>query len=275
MLNMIRRTEQGESVRTLGESIENMTAEPRIPTNLRMLLILEILGERGEPMRAAEIGREIGLPKQTVNRLCTTLLDEGLLVREEHGNRLRPGRRARTMANGVLHAASDHILRHQILAQLAESVGETVNFAVPEIEGMVYRDRVETNWFFRIQLPVGSHVPFHCTASGKCYLASLPPARRKALVENLNLEAQTPQTLVNRTSLLEELHLIARQGYSMDNEELVEGMIAIAAPVSDRDGRFVAAVAFHGPAQRLTADAAVGHLPKLQNTANRLRDWLF
>jgi len=248
---MIRKPEQGKSNSFRGERLKRMSVEQRIPTNLRMLLILEILGARGEPMRAAEIGREIGLPKQTVNRLCTTLLEEGL------------------------HAASDHILRHQILSQLAQTVGETVNFAVPEVEGMVYRDRVETNWFFRIQLPVGSHVPFHCTASGKCYLASLPPVRRKALVENMSLDAQTPRTHVSKPALLEELQLIARQGYSMDNEELIEGMIAIAAPVTDRDGRFVAAIAFHGPAQRLTADAAIGHLPTLQNTANRLRDWLF
>lgn len=247
----------------------------RIPTNLRMLLILEALGKNGQPMRAAEIGREIGLPKQTVNRLCATLLDEGFLIREESGSRLRPARRAREMSNGVLHAASEHILRHQILVRLAETVGETVNFAVPETEGMVYRDRVETNWFFRIQLPVGSHVPFHCTASGKTYLASLPPARRKALVQNLKLEAQTPKTLTNADRLLEELGQVARQGYAFDNEELVEGMVAIAAPVTDHDGRYVAAVAFHGPTQRLSADAALEHLPVLQGTAQRLRDWLF
>lgn len=252
-----------------------MTVEPRIPTNLRMLLILEILGDKAAPMRASEIGREIGLPKQTVNRLCTTLLEEGFLIREETGNRLRPARRAREMSTGILHAAQDHILRHQILVRLAETVGETVNFAVPEIEGMVYRDRVETNWFFRIQLPVGSHVPFHCTASGKTYLASLPPARRRALLENLQLDSQTPKTHTEPDKLLEELAQVTRQGYAIDDEELIEGMIAIAAPVTDHEGRYVASVAFHGPAQRLSVQTAKAHLPVLQNTAERLRDWLF
>ena len=41
-----------------------------------------------------------------------------------------------------------------------------------------FADRVETDWPFRVLLPVGTHVPFHCTASGKTYLASLPAANR-------------------------------------------------------------------------------------------------
>lgn len=247
----------------------------RIPTNLRMLLILEILGQNGAPMRAAEIGREIGLPKQTVNRLCTTLLEEGFLIREENGSRLRPGRRAREMSTGVIHATSDHILRRQILVRLAEHVGETVNFAVPEAEGMVYRDRVETNWFFRIQLPVGSHVPFHCTASGKTYLASLPRPRREAMVQNLRLDPQTPKTHTSTEALLAELSEVNKQGFALDNEELIEGMVAIAAPVTDRAGRYVASIAFHGPSQRLSIESAMDHLPVLLDASERLRNWLF
>ena len=47
-----------------------MTTKERIPTNLRTLLILEILGKSNKAMTATEINDVLQLPKQTVHRLC-------------------------------------------------------------------------------------------------------------------------------------------------------------------------------------------------------------
>ena len=80
---------------------------------------------------------------------------------------------------GLLYNSRDHMARRQILLNIANKVKETVNFVVPEASGMNYIDRVETDWAFRIQLPIGTNVPFHCTASGKCFLASLSPKKEK------------------------------------------------------------------------------------------------
>ena len=56
--------------------------ENRIPSNLRTLLILEVIGRSDRAMTATEINDEIGLPKQTVHRLVSTLEKEGFLNRE-------------------------------------------------------------------------------------------------------------------------------------------------------------------------------------------------
>ena len=117
---------------------------------------------------------------------------------------------------------------------------------------MNYLDRIETNWPFRVQLPVGTNVPFHCTASGKCFMASLSKAARYRFVLGLNLEKLTDKTFINSEELLIELEKIAKQGYAIDDEEFMDGMRAISVPVTDNTGRFVAALAFHGPSQRLS-----------------------
>ena len=246
----------------------------RIPTNLRLLLILESVAEAGEALTAAEIGRRMDLPKQTIHRLCSTLLDEGFLVKEGGGKRLLPGRRARKTAAGVLYASPNHIIRRQILTRVSKAVEETVNFAVPRDDGMVYLDRVETEWPFRIQLPIGSNVPFHATASGKTFLSSLPPRKRKAMLDTMDLSALTTKTQVNRQALLAELATIARQGYAVDDEEMMDGLVALAVPVTDEAGRFVAAIAFHGPVQRLSLETAISHLSLLQNAAVEIRNAL-
>ncbi|MFD2856387.1 helix-turn-helix domain-containing protein [Seohaeicola zhoushanensis] len=49
----------------------------RIPTNLRLLLMLETLGEQAEPISPSALGRRLGLPKQTAHRLVASLIEEG------------------------------------------------------------------------------------------------------------------------------------------------------------------------------------------------------
>ena len=98
---------------------------------------------------------------------------------------------------------------------------------------MNYIDRVETDWAFRIQLPIGTNVPFHCTASGKCFLASLAPKKRTTMIEAMDLTAHTKRTHVKKETLLSELKQVSKQGYALDQEEFMDGMVAIAVPVKD------------------------------------------
>ena len=176
------------------------------------------------------------------------------------------------MASSILFASASPIARHQVLQSVAAEVGETVNFVVPEDQGMSYKDRVETNWAFRIQLPIGTHVPFHCTASGKTFLASLPAAERRRLVNVMHLEALTPKTITRPEALFDELKTISRKGYAIDNEEFIEGMVAIAVPVLDKSGRYFASLAFHGPLQRLSLEELVSRAPMMHEAAQRLTE---
>ncbi len=252
-----------------------MLDDERIPTNLRTLLILEVLGKSDRAMTATEINEQIGLPKQTVHRLCVTLEENGFLTRQGHSRRYHVARRLRDLGTGLLHNSRDHIARRQILTELATKIGETVNYVVPESMGMNYLDRIETDWAFRVQLPIGTNVPFHCTASGKCFLASLAPTTRRRFVGALPLHGKTEATFTTADALLEELKAVARQGYAVDNEEFVTGMAAIAVPVLDHTGRFAAALATHGPTSRLSIETALTHKGDLFAAAAKLQAALF
>ena len=249
--------------------------DARIPTNMRTLLLLEALGRSDKAMTPTELNASIGLPKQTVHRLCTTLEAEGFLVRDEDSKGYRAARRSRLMSSGLLHASWANISRHQVLSEIASTVGETVNYVVPEEAGMRYLDRVDTSWSFRIQLPIGTHVPFHCTASGKVFMASLSPKARSAFVNALTLSGHTMRTHTSPKALMAELKQIAKQGYAEDDEEFLDDMVAVAVPVRDMAGRYVASLAVHGPSQRMSLANARDMLPTLQSAAQKLRDALF
>ncbi len=256
-------------------SVDKFDANERIPTNLRMILIMEVIAKAGIPLSPTEINRELGLPKQTIHRVCNTMIEEGLLVRDGAGNRLRPSRRTREIATGILTASRFHIIRRQILQSVADEVGETVNFVMPEDDGMNYVDRIETDWSFRVQLPVGSHVPFHCTASGKVFLSCLPSAKRKKMVNALNLEQLTSNTITDIDQLLSELKQISKQGFAIDNEEFMDGMVAIAVPVFDPELRYHASLAFHGPIMRLSIEGMTAKFDLLQKASHKLSETLF
>jgi len=246
--------------------------EDRVATNLRTLLILEAISASAQPMTPTEINASVGLPKQSIHRLCQTLLDQGFLIRDTSGKRLAPGPRTVRLANGILASRDLDHARHNILQHLSRETGETVNYVLPEVSGMTYLDRVETDWAFRIELPIGSQVPFHCTASGKCYLASLEPKHLERLLETMNLEQRTPNSIATKEQIRAELETIRTRGFALDMEELFEGMVALAVPIVSIDGQFQAAVAFHGPTQRLNEAKLLQHLETIQIAAKRLAE---
>ena len=246
-----------------------MTGMPdHTPPNMRALRILEIVANADRSLTPTEINEHLGWPKQTLHRLCQRLISDGYL--EKHKRRLMPRKRLLSIAFGLGKHATNHAARHQVLQQVAQSIGETVNFVRPDVKGMIYADRVETNWPFRILLPVGTHVPFHCTASGKTYLANLAAAQRRKLIASLHLQSYTNATISTTIQLEDELSQIAKQGYALDLEEFHDDMIAIAVPIYDNKKQFFAALGTHGPKNRFDKQQAMERLPLLLAAAEKI-----
>ncbi|GMG83925.1 IclR family transcriptional regulator [Paralimibaculum aggregatum] len=244
--------------------------DSNVPTNLRLLLILERIAKVGVPVTPTEINEAIGLPKPTIHRLFATLEAEGFLMREVDGRSYSPGRRLRNLSVNVLSSLRVRTARLAVLGALAEEIGETCNIAVPDREAMIYLDRVETKWPLRIQLPVGTEVPFYCTASGKMYLSTLNATHLKRYLGAAHLAARTPHTITDRERLAAEIALTRERGHSEDAEEFMEGMIAIAMPILDDQERLLATVSFHAPTMRLSLAAARSHVPRLRQAAAEL-----
>ena len=131
-------------------------------------------------------------------------------------------------------------------------------------------DRVEARWPLRLHLEPGSRVPLHCTASGKLLLACMAEARRATLLAAIDFSPFTPQTITDAKAFAAELATIRQQDYSLDREEFLLGLVAIAVPVRDRHGVALAALACHAPSARLSLERAVSYLPVMQKAAARL-----
>ena len=244
----------------------------QIPTNLRLLRIFEEVALSGVPVSPVALAEALDLPKPTIHRLLATAEEEGFLQRDVDGKSFGPGRRLRRLAGNTLSSQRIRTERLIIMKALAEKVGETCNLAAPGRFGMVYLDRVETHWPLRIQLPIGTHVPFHCTASGKMYLSSLRTEKLTRLLSWMDFEAKTPKTITDRDHLRAEITKTRARGYSTDNEEFMEGMAAVAVPIRDTEGRLLTTLSIHAPVQRVSIEDLIAMLPNLLEAARKVEE---
>lgn len=253
---------------------DGASKESGIPTNLRLLLVLEAMAKAGVPVTPTEVNQSLGLPKPTIHRLFTTLENEGFIQREIDGRGYSPGLRLRNMSTGIISSLRIRTARVAVLSKLADEVGETCNIALPDRDAMIYLDRVETKWPLRIQLPIGSRVPFYCTASGKMYLSSLDNRHLKNYAQATAMEPRTKATITRSETLIEEVKNIREVGYALDRCEFMEGMTAVAVPIFEGNGRLVSTLSIHAPEQRFPLPRAVECVGLLKESAKQLSDLL-
>ncbi len=246
-----------------------MASNPQegIPTIFRGLVLLEYVARAKRPIQATEIIEKLGLPKPTVNRILSQLEEERFLQREPVKKRYLPGPRARELVQSIMSNEALGAPRHSILQALSDEIGETCNCTMLDGDKTIYFDRVEANWPFRIQLPVGSRLPLHCTASGKLFLAHMKPRTRQRLISAAPLKRYTDRSITDPDLLITELEKIKSDGIGVDDEELMDGMVALAVPIFNINNEICFTLAVHAPKVRKSLEELRQYLPSLRNAA--------
>ena len=238
-------------------------------TTLKALAVLDALVRAGAPATLTELVQATGMPKPSLHRTLSLFEEAGYVQREPGGRAYAVGPRLASLGLAILTHDSVAALRHTVLRQLVQDVGETCNLAMLRKGEVAYLDRVEAEWPLRLHLPVGSTVPAHCSASGKLLIAHMPADERDAMLESLPLPRFTANTITDRGLMARELDRILGSGYSLDNEEYVAGVACVAVPVRV-GGEVIAAVAVHAATARLSLQRAIDFVPRLTDAAARI-----
>ncbi len=234
---------------------------------LRGLLILEKVVASSRALTVSDLLEELDIPKPTVHRITSQLEEAGYLQYEPNNKRLTIGPKLKDIGFDVLTNRVSTAPRHAILRALSEEIEETCNCTMLDGDHTIYFDRVESDWPYRIDLKIGSHLPLHCTASGKLFLAHMPASQRKKLISAAPLKQYTERSITDRVQLEAELKLIKRDGIGIDDEEFVPGMVALAVPVFNAKNEMCFTIAVHAPAIRKTLTLLRQYLPSLKRAA--------
>ncbi|MEF8852372.1 MAG: IclR family transcriptional regulator C-terminal domain-containing protein [Haloarculaceae archaeon] len=130
--------------------------------------------------------------------------------------------------------------------ELASDTGEHANLMVEENGRGAFLYKVKGSRSVRLDTYEGIEVDLHTTAMGKAVLAGISRERRDEIVAEHGLDPVTSETITDRRRLESELDDIHERGYAIDNEERVEGVRCVAAPIVSPD-QVVGAVSVSAP----------------------------
>lgn len=210
----------------------------------RALRILASFDGERESLGVTEVAHELGIHKSTVSRLMATLEGRGFVRRQ--GDRFVPGLELARLARTAdpLSPLVEHAL--PIMERLATTTGEAVTLGVRRGNRVWYAaQRDDGARILRVGDWTGRSTALHSSATGKALLAfsdgDVPGP----------LERETPKTIVDPGALERDLQRTRLRGYALIRDELEIGLFAAAAPIFDRGGACIAAVAVSGPSFRL------------------------
>lgn len=219
----------------------------------RALSILEAFAREGRAMSLTELSSRVQLNASTVHRLLSTLICCGFAQQDPETGHYRLGLKAFEVGNAALRSLNIRQIARPYLRKVVDSCAETANLAILDRWDVVYVDQIESPNVVKMFAAVGSRGPAYCTGSGKVLLAHLSDREIERFLREVPLKGFTSRTITDAGRLRRELERIRSRGYALDEGEMEEDIRCAAAPVTDHDGKVVAAVSVSGPSTRISS----------------------
>lgn len=224
---------------------------PRNRSVLRAFSILRVFHHEDEWVSVSEIGRRACLPFASTYRLLQTLEETGAVERADNGS-YRLGYLIASLSQNVdiddcLFKAS-----RDLMVGLSQTLSVSTFIGRMDAGMVTSVGRVLTPNSTGKFITVGSQHPAYSLALGRVMLADLPPEDLGDVMDEFELRPLTPHTTTNRSELIAELANVRRCGYAVEKEQTYLGMGCVAVPITDDEGRVMAAVAASEEVQKLT-----------------------
>jgi IclR family transcriptional regulator, acetate operon repressor len=215
----------------------------------RALFLLESIAEAGGEATLTELATRTGINISTCHHLLATLIKRGFAAKV-------PGRRLYALGARILylgHACLQVDLPRRAqpyLEAVNRATGETVHLAGLQGDAVVtlavrearHAVRVDTGKIGKLEAP-------HATAVGKAILAWLPEDEIRRILAD-GMKRFTEKTVTDFTEFLEALRIVRRNGYALDCEEFLPGVICVGAAIRDQAGTVIGAISASSPSMR-------------------------
>jgi IclR family acetate operon transcriptional repressor len=218
----------------------------------RALLLIETLAEDDEGYCLTDLAVRTGLPPSTVHRLLIALERRRFVQFDRSGAIWHIG--VRSFSVGSTFARRKNLLTHAIpyLRRLRDRTHETANFAVVDDASIIVLTRTASREIMRSLTNIGGRVAMAASGVGKAVLATYPDEDVHLIIRRHGMPRMTEKSIIRPGKLLEELQLIRRQGYAVDDEEACIGLRCVAAAVYNDCGEPLAAISVSGTSSRIT-----------------------
>ena len=218
----------------------------------KALDLIELLAERGS-LSLIELTELLNQPKSSTYRIVLTLENRGFISRSDEGKYCL-GYKQLAITKNLLERNNIRSAALQEMRKLSDLFGDTVNLGILVDGQIMYLEIIESTHALRMTDTVGSKAPFHATAMGKAIAAYLPENVLRELIAQHGLPKLTNRTITSPERFMEELENVRRNGYAVDDQEIVEGARCVAAPVFGMFGNVYGSISVSGPMHRYTPE---------------------
>lgn len=200
----------------------------------RAASILRALELSPDGLSLAELSTRVGLARSTVQRIVGALTTEQILLSGSPRGRVKLGPALIRLASAS-DVSTDRLAR-PVIQRLSRDLGETVDLSVLQGSTAIFVDQMVGNHRLVAMSAIGEGFPVHCTANGKALLACVSQDRRATILSR-RLDKLTPQTIISRSALEQQIAEYYVSGVAWDLEEHSEGICAAGAAFIDPLGR--------------------------------------
>lgn len=208
----------------------------------RALDILMAFRADDRQLSASELLKRVDLSRPTLYRLLRTLELRGFIVSSGEPQRFQLGPSVAHLAHMWTSGLDLATLSQPMMRRLWEQTGETVALLVHHGDERVCVAEMPSAQPLSFKRGVGHSEKVMLGASGRAILAFAPDAPRY-------IEGHIPKA--RQKAYLDELAHIREAGYAISRDELIQGAVAIAAPLFSTGSKVVGSLAVYGPSVRV------------------------
>lgn len=250
---MTRNTLRAESgVRYLSEE---QRADPLFTNSIaRAMQVLAAFHHADRPLSLAEIAQRAGIDRSAAQRIVHTLRSLGYIRRDDDDRGYLPGIRILDHTLDALRLNPLIQRATPVLLELRRNVRERVDLSLFDGLRVVYAARMQSKRETFYATLVGHSVPTFCSSGGWAIMACLPENEARDIIETSDRRPFTPRTLTDPAEIMEQVAQTRARGYSIAEEQILLGEIAIGVAVIGAQGRPIAAIHVAGSLSEWTPE---------------------
>ena len=251
-------------------NMEKIEENYKVPNLEKGIAVLEYLSMNSAGKTLQEIKSALDISQTTAYRILNTLARLEYLYFNSTTKRYKLSRKLLTLGFKALneHNLLETVLPH--LRDLRDRVKETACFGVLGDEKGIFIEQAQGHHTFRFVLSPGKPFELHCSAPGKAIMAYLPNTVRERYLSYMTFARYNERTISSREAYLEELEKVQRLGYAIDNEEEMNGVICVGAPIFNYTGYPCGAIWISGPKDRLPEEVIKDSVKTIKEIAGRI-----
>ena len=220
----------------MAKTNEKKMAGYKAPAVHRAFALLRTVAQSRKSLSLTELALQLGYSKSTTHGLVHALIREGALVQDPDGHKLYLGPAVVDLAFASWNYLKMVESVQSPIDELRNQIRETVVLGALISNRIMILAAAESADPLKISASPGTVLPLFAGASGKVLLADLDVDRIRQLIGEKGLPHHTPRSIVDDDRYLSELKQVRVNGYSVDEEEYLTGVSAVAVALHNFKG---------------------------------------